>query len=67
MDKNAVKPEQPKKAAKVAPVVGEYKGKPTISLMREANDRFPFTFGVPKAKLIVEHFDEIVAFVASNP
>lgn len=43
--------------------IGEYKGHKTISLMRDENDRWPFTFGVTKARLIVENFDAIKKFV----
>jgi hypothetical protein len=43
--------------------IGEYKGNATISLSKTAEDRFPFSFGVAKAKLILENLDEIKAFV----
>jgi len=43
------------------PVIGEYKGRPVITL--NPNSRFPFTFGVSKAKLILEHIEEIKKFV----
>ena len=43
------------------PVIGEYKGKPVITLNPES--RFPFTFGMSKAKLIVKHYDAIVRFI----
>ena len=43
---------------------GTYKGKPTISLKKDAEDRFAFTFGEEKARRILEHFEEIKAFVA---
>jgi len=46
---------------KSTPVVGEYKGSPTITLNPES--KFSFTFGLGKAKLIVEHFEAIKAFV----
>lgn len=42
---------------------GEYKGKPIIILKRNTEDRFPFSFGISKAKLILEHIDEIKKFV----
>lgn len=39
-----------------------YKGFPMIVLNR--GDKFPFQFGVAKAKLIIENIDKIKAFVA---
>jgi len=41
---------------------GEYKGNKTISLYRDDEDRFPFTFGVAKAKLIKEAIDKVLDF-----
>lgn len=43
---------------------GEYKGKPTLTL--DADSKWPFTFGVNKARAIVEHIEAIKAFVAEN-
>jgi hypothetical protein len=43
---------------------GEYSGKPTLSIRRGGNDKFPFSFGVGKAKMILACLDEIKAFVA---
>ena len=45
--------------------VGEYKGKPTISLPTD-NPKFPVTFGLAKAKAILAHIDEIDAFVREH-
>lgn len=45
---------------------GEFKGKPTISFRRKEDDKFPVTFGVRKAKVILEHIDEIQAFYEAN-
>jgi hypothetical protein len=45
---------------------GEFKGFKTISLMRDENDKYPFTFGVAKAKTILENIDEIRKFVEQN-
>lgn len=42
---------------------GEYKGNAMISLVRDENDRFPFTFGLNKAKMILSNIDEITKFV----
>ncbi len=41
---------------------GEYKGNKLIILKRSEDDKFPFTFGKAKAKLIVEHFGDIRKF-----
>lgn len=46
-------------------VIGEYKGSPVISLKRNKEDKFPFSFGVGKAKLILDHVESIKSFVAS--
>jgi len=40
----------------------EFKGNKIISLKRDENDKFSFSFGKTKAKLIVQHLDEIKAF-----
>jgi len=41
----------------------EYRGKPVIILKRNENDRYPFSFGYSKAKLILDAIDEIKKFV----
>lgn len=41
----------------------EFKGKPIIILKRDEEEKFPFSFGLSKAKLIVENFEEIKKFV----
>jgi hypothetical protein len=41
----------------------EYKGNPMIVLRRTAEDRYPFQFGLSKAKLMVEAFEEIKKWV----
>ncbi len=45
---------------------GEYKGKPLIVIKRSEDDKFPFSFGLGKARLILENFDEIKKFVEEN-
>ncbi len=45
---------------------GEYNGKPIITLRRSENDKFPFSFGTSKAKLILENIEEIRKFVEDN-
>ncbi len=44
----------------------EYQGKPMIVLKRNENDRYPFMFGLSKAKLVVENIEEIKKFIAEN-
>jgi hypothetical protein len=44
----------------------EFKGKPIIILKRGEDDQYPFSFGLAKARLIVEHIDEIKKFVEEN-
>ncbi len=44
----------------------EYKGKPVLILKRSEDDRFPFSFGLNKAQMILENLEEIKKFVAEN-
>ncbi len=44
----------------------EFKGKPTLVIKRNEEDKYPFSFGLSKAKLIIENIDEIKKFVAEN-
>ncbi len=44
----------------------EYKGKPIIVIKRNEEDKYPFSFGVSKAKLILENIEEIKKFVEEN-
>lgn len=41
----------------------EFKGKPVIILKRNENDKYPFAFGLGKARMIVDNIDEIKKFV----
>ena len=41
---------------------GEYKGNKLIILKRDENDKYAFSFGKGKARLIVESFEEIKKF-----
>ncbi|MEK6645242.1 MAG: hypothetical protein AABY84_00995 [Candidatus Firestonebacteria bacterium] len=45
---------------------GEYKGNPLIIIKRSEDDKYPFSFGVGKAKLILENIEEIKKFVEEN-
>ena len=44
----------------------EFKGKPLIILKRSEEDKYPFSFGMSKAKLILENIEEIKKFVDEN-
>lgn len=44
--------------------IGEYKGNVVITL--KGDSRFGFTFGLTKAKLILQHIDDIRRFVEEN-
>jgi hypothetical protein len=44
----------------------EFKGKPTLVLKRSEDEKYPFSFGVTKAKMILDHLEEIKKFVAEN-
>lgn len=44
----------------------EYKGNPTLVLKTDENDRFPFSFGISKARKIIEAYDEIKKFVEKH-
>jgi hypothetical protein len=41
-----------------------YKGKPMLTLNPE--DKFPFTFGLTKAKLIIDNFSAIESFFVES-
>jgi hypothetical protein len=45
---------------------GEFKGRAVITIKRNDDDKYPFTFGLAKAKLIVDHFEEIREWVAKK-
>lgn len=44
----------------------EYKGNPMIVLKNSEDDRYPFQFGLKKAKLVVEHLEDIKKFIAKH-
>ena len=41
----------------------EYKGRPVLTLTSGANERYPFSFGLQKAKRILACIPDIQAFV----
>ncbi len=43
------------------PQVGEYKGNPILTL--NPGERYPFSFGLAKARMILTHLDDIKSFV----
>ena len=43
-----------------------YKGSPVIVLKRFEGDRFPFSFGLSKAKLVLAAAEDIQQFVAEH-
>lgn len=45
---------------------GEYKGKPLIIMKRNEDDKYPFSFGLSKARLILENIEEIKKFVEEH-
>lgn len=46
------------------PVVGEYQGKPMLILTPDA--RFPFQFGLGKARILLKHLKCVQKFVESD-
>jgi len=44
----------------------EFKGNPMIVLCQGPDDKFPFQFGLKKAKLILDHLEDIKRFVAKH-
>ena len=46
--------------------LSEFKGNKVIVLKRDENDKYPFSFGIAKAKLIVQHIEDIKKFVEDN-
>jgi len=44
----------------------EYRGNPIIILKRSEDDRFPFSFGLSKARLIIQNIDDIKKFVEKH-
>jgi hypothetical protein len=44
----------------------EFKGKPVLIIRRTEDDKYPFTFGMSKARLILENLEEVKRFVEDN-
>lgn len=45
---------------------GEFKGTKVLSIKKSKDDPYPFSFGLSKAKLILENIDSIRQFVEKN-
>jgi hypothetical protein len=46
---------------------GEYRGNAMLIIRHTPQDKFPFQFGLKKAKLILEHLEDIKKFVEKHP
>jgi deoxycytidine triphosphate deaminase len=46
--------------------IGEFKGNITITLKQSEDDPYGFTFGLTKARLILEHIEDIKKFYEEN-
>ncbi|MDO8735319.1 MAG: hypothetical protein Q7K21_09210 [Elusimicrobiota bacterium] len=46
--------------------LSEFKGNKVIVLKRDENDKYPFSFGIAKAKLILQHIADIKKFAEDN-
>ena len=44
----------------------DFNGKPVLILRNDENDRFPFSFGLSKARKILNHLDDIKKFVEDH-
>lgn len=44
----------------------EFKGNPMLVIKNSEEDKFPFQFGVKKAKLILENIEDIRKFVEKH-
>ncbi len=42
---------------------GEYRGSAMLIIRQSSQDKFPFQFGVKKARLILDHLEDIKKFV----
>lgn len=49
---------------KLPATIGEYKGNPIISIPLGNSERYPFSFGLTKAKAVLEYLDDIKKFVS---
>ena len=43
--------------------ISNFKGNHVITLKRDENDRYGFRFGLTKARLVLDHIEDIKSFV----
>lgn len=48
------------------PVFGEYQGNPTITIFINNNESYKFSFGLGKARAILQYIEDIKKFVEDN-
>jgi len=46
---------------------GDYRGNRMLIIRQTEQDKFPFQFGLKKAKLILQHLEDIKKFVEKTP
>lgn len=44
----------------------EYRNSPVLVIKKDDDDKYPFSFGLAKARLILAHYDDIKAFVEKH-
>ncbi len=44
----------------------EFKGRPLLVIKKSEEDKYPFSFGLGKARMILDNIDEIKKFVEDN-
>lgn len=44
----------------------EYQGRPVIVIKNNEEDKYPFQFGLRKARLVLEHIEDIKKFVEKH-
>ena len=44
----------------------EYKGNPMLVLKNNPDDKFPFQFGLKKAKLVLAHIEDVKKFIEKH-
>ncbi|OGU54810.1 MAG: hypothetical protein A2V66_06915 [Ignavibacteria bacterium RBG_13_36_8] len=51
---------------KPKPILGEYQGNPTITIFINNNESYKFSFGLGKARAILDYLDDIKKFVSEH-
>jgi len=44
--------------------ISEYKGSPVFVIRKDQDDKYPFSFGLAKARMMVENIEAIKSFIA---